>query len=1012
MPPEPLYRNSGALLLRAGTAPDQHPTQEDLTGNPRTWLRRAWSSPTVRNAIQAANPELHSRVEALATVQGGSDRSVRKTLTSMLGYLARRRRPTPFGLFAGVAPATVASRAAAQWGSDHHVHTRADQTWIAEVIEGLHACPELMARIPVKAHNLAVVRGDRLVIPGPPAGERAPRAAPVEVTTAHTSPVAAVMESARTSVPHRELIDRVGTQFPDASTERITALVDQLLAQGFLLSGLWAPTTEPDPLDHLCAVLDRLGAESITAVADLAKQVRSVHERLQEPSTLTTWPTKAPLREEMLRVTDATPVPLATDTTLDARVSITPQVVSTLERAADVLTRTTPHPFGAPAWRDYHARFRERYGPAATVPVQELVADSGLGLPAGYLGADRHTFATVLTARDSHLLEAAQEALADGDELDLTDELITRLGRTDGTPVTPPDRVEIAARIHAPTTKALDRGDFTAWITGAPRPGSSMFGRFLHMLRPQDGAQLADSFTHEVPGTVVAHLSFHARQRRNDNIVRTPPVASTVISLSEHRTPGENVIDLDDLAVTADATSLSLVRLSTGQRVITRVPHPLEPRNQTPPLARFLSEVGTARNAAYGPFDFGAASRLPRLPRVRHGKAVLSPARWTLTASDVPGTVADSTAWDRALATWQRRWQVPDQVALVEHDRHLPLDLSVSAHRYLLRRRFQAREANRVHLCESPTSDEVAWAGRPHEFVAALHADPSPAVARRPVHFVGERESAVPGSAVVNARFQVHPDRVQRLLLDHLSALVEAAGCARWWFRLRRDLSRVDAPTYLAVTLRASDPGRTSNVIDAVHDWATQARRAGLVPGVELVPHHPQHARFGDGSAAEAAEAVFHADSLAALAQRHLITRSGAEPSALAAASFVDLATGLLGSPRAAAQWLVHELEHTPGPLDPSVRRSALAWSGTEGPDHLWATSPGQNLCEVWESRTRALEIYQDALREIGRHPTEVLRSLLHLHHVRAWGVEPDAETVTIRAARAIALARTHRGRR
>jgi class I lanthipeptide synthase len=55
--------------------------------------------------------------------------------------------------------------------------------------------------------------------------------------------------------------------------------------------------------------------------------------------------------------------------------------------------------------------------------------------------------------------------------------------------------------------------------------------------------------------------------------------------------------------------------------------HALEASVQTPPLARFLAEVASARCGIYGPFDFGAARTLPFLPRVRHGRAVLAPAR-------------------------------------------------------------------------------------------------------------------------------------------------------------------------------------------------------------------------------------------------------------------------------------------------------------------------------------------------------------------------------------------------
>ncbi|GAB3726923.1 lantibiotic dehydratase [Nocardiopsis nanhaiensis] len=1013
MPPAPLYRHHGGLLLRASATSDAATPPPPAPGESLLWLQQIWSDESVRQAVEAANPVLYGRVGDLLGADDPPRRAVDKAITSLLGYLARRRRPTPFGLFAGAAPITVSAVPSVKWGDEHRVHTGADHAWISEVIDRLHACPELMGRIPVMSHTQVIRRGGRLVVPGPAAGGRTRRAAPVEVTIRAAPPAVTALELARAPLPHQVLTDRLAEQFPSAPHERVAALVDELLAQGFLVSGLWAPSTVPDALGHLCQVLEQVGAHDIPEAADLLRRVRSLHTRLDAPSTHTQWKGKAPLRRVMLGVSEVSPVPLTADTTLDCQVSVPPPVVAVLEQAAGLLIRTSAQPFGSPIWREYHHRFRDRYGPGAAVPVMEVVADSGIGWPAGYLGADRFAAPTVLTDRDTLLLEEAQKALAGGGDLVLTDDLVDRLGRANGAPLVPPDRVEIAARVHAPTLAAVEKGEFSVWVTAAPRPASSMFGRFLGLLDSDDRRPLVDSFAARVKGAVAAQVSFHARQRRNDNLTRTPPITPLTISLGEHRSPGEGVIDLEDLAVVADATGLGLVRLSTGQRVITRTAHPLEPQNQTPPLARFLAEIPHARCAFYGAFDLGAAARLAHVPRIRYGPVVLSPARWTLTAADVPGRDADQDTWDQSLSRWRHQWGVPGHIAVVEHDRQLPLDLTEAAHRHLLRRHLHNHDLGQVRVCEAPTPEQVGWIGRPHELVAALHTTLTPArpwAKTRPLAG-GVVDSPLSGGPVVHARVPVHPDRADPILTDHLPTLIEAAGCDRWWYRIRRDTARVDAPTHLEVTLRTPAGQEMAAVVEAAHSWAYGLRETGLAPGAELVPHHPQHTRYGHGEAFRAAEAVFTADSSAALAQRRLAQATGADPVALTAASLADLTAHLLGGHEAGDRWLVHDLEHTPGRVATAVRTAALAWAtpANSSSSELWATPTGEAVPGAWHTRGHALDLYRRTLETTGRDPAEVTRSLLHLHHARARGVDPDGEAAVLRAARAIALTRTHR---
>lgn len=161
-------------------------------------------------------------------------------------------------------------------------------------------------------------------------------------------------------------------------------------------------------------------------------------------------------------------------------------------------------------------------------------------------------------------------------------------------------------------------------------------------------------------------------------------------------------------------------------RIEPRVLHALEAGLQTPPLARFLAEVTTGRCAVYGAFDWAAAARLPYLPRVRYGRSVLSPARWRLTAADLPAPTCALPDWETALDAWRRRLRAPAAVVLCQSELRLPLDLDHPAHRALLRARL-GRDG-RVELREAPTPADLAWLGRAHELLISLRlARPRPA---------------------------------------------------------------------------------------------------------------------------------------------------------------------------------------------------------------------------------------------------------------------------------------------
>ncbi|MBD9702119.1 MULTISPECIES: lantibiotic dehydratase [Streptomyces] len=1028
-----LYRLAGVPIVRATTRPDGAPLAEglSLSGSPEAvvaeglaWLTQAWQHEEARRAVETASPALAQQISGLLEGRSVPVRQVRRLVVSLASYQLRwQGRATPFGLFAGVSTAEVGTGAHVRWGESHRTVARADAQWLGAVIAPLEQHPRLLERLTVITNPVAFVRGDRLVVPGEPPDDSPGVLAPIEISVGHTRPVRTATEAAREPIRFQELLTLLAAEYPSAPPEQIRSLLAGLVAQHLLLTNLRASMTVPDALGHLRAQLEAADADELPDLTSLVHDLRLIHDDLSCHNDTVASPTaayamRAAVAERMNAICDIAPQPLVVDTALDCDVSLPEAVIHEAETAASALLRLTPYPFGYPRWKDFHVRFRQRYGVGAVVPVVELIGDTGLGLPAGYLGSPVANTARTLTERDETLLALVQQAVIDGaEEIVLTEPLVRQLAVGDPSEMLPPARAELTFQIHATSPQAVEKGAFRLLVSSAPRPGSSMAGRFADLLPEADRKILADTYaalSTDAPGAIAAQLSFFPRRRRSENVVRTPQLLPHTISLAEHRDPHPDLIPLHDLAVTADARQFHLVQLSTGRRVEPRVVHALEAGTLTPPLARFLAEITTARCAVYKPFDWGTAVRLPYLPRLRYGRSVLSPARWLLTAADLPKRAATPAEWDKALATWRRRLRAPEAVVACESDLRLPLDLSQPLHRALLRNRLDA--AREVELQEAPTPADLAWMGRAHEFFLTLRlaqpraaerntvmSSPLPAVKRDAGHLPGRSEW-------LYAQVHGHPDRQDEVLTEHLPRLLDGwTGLRQWWFRRHRDTTRPDSEQYLDLHLRLPTPGEYGQAAARVGEWAADLRGCGLLAHLQLATYCPEAGRYGHSEAMDAAHEVFAADSAAALAQITLAIHTGLPPKAVTAAGLVDLAASYAESPDIGMRWLIDRLPHEQGKLDQKLRDTGMRLAD---PADDWATlraTPGaETVTRAWERRRTALTTYRTHLAR-QRDPYSVLRSLLHMHHVRTIGVDPDRERVTHRLARASALRQSAR---
>ncbi|MGQ4388582.1 lantibiotic dehydratase [Streptomyces sp. SAS_270] len=980
-----------------------------------TWLRAVWALDEVSDAVEHASPSLARHLDALcAATAVPQARQVRRTLVSVIRYVQRMTgRATPNGLFAGIALATFGERPDVRWGQWHRAVARADAAWATEVIRHLEECPELLRRLPVVASNTSFVRGDRLIVPYP-ARSRSTGKPTVEVSIRFTSAVRAALDAARSPIRCDLLADKVHAGFSQVPEPRVRELIESLIRNGALVSSLHAPSGVLDPLDHLVRQLEDVQAVDVPPVADLLCDLRAVRDTVARHNQALT-PTdgrrlRRALRHKMTEVAPADH-PVALDLRMDFSLVLPTQVAREAERAATVLTRLTPAPFGTPGWKEYHTRFFEKYGIGSLVPLRDVTdPDAGLGFPAGYMGSEPKA-REPLSKREQRLLALAQAAALDGrDEILLDEDLISSLqvGDQDGMQV--PPHMEVSFHIEAASTDVLGRGDFTLSAIHPSRGIGTTSGRFLPLLNADNRARAADvleALPVNAPGALPAQLSFAPLDRADSNVSRVPEMLPAVISLAEHRTTDERTIDLDDLAVGCDRRRLYLASLSRKCLVEPHVVHALDLRAHTPPLVRFLAEISRSQSAVVTDFSWGAAASLPYLPRVRYGRAVLAPARWLLHACDVPDRAASWDEWHTAVGQWRTQRRVPETVALTEGDQLLPLDLSESAHRAVLRAHLATTET--AVLTE--TSDGGGWfAGRAHEIVVPMTAARAPKWPTVPLvtadRLLTREHGHLPGTSPwLLVKLYGHPERHAAILSQHLSGLLaQWETSPAWWF-----LRYQDPRPHLRLRIAIPEPTHVGQTVTRISDWTAHLRRAGLVNDMQFATTYPETGRWGAGPLMSLAEDVFAADSRALAVQ--FAQPSRPHPRVLATVNFVSLATAFTGSADEAMEWLSRYGKiPDPRPLDRQVLFDAVHLADpTDGWAALRARAGGETITAAWAQRDEAIARYRSRLRESDLDPHLVLDSLLHAHHIRATGIDKVDERMCVRLARAAALAWTAR---
>ncbi|MDQ0377630.1 lantibiotic dehydratase [Amycolatopsis thermophila] len=927
-----MFTCAGLALLRAAVRP--------RTDGPIPPLDVLAADELLMEAVDAASPSLANDVRRVVRGDAVKDKVRRRSTLALAKYhLRMTSRPTPFGLFAGVAPVRFGAWPALRIGARHRPTSRTDADWLDGVVRRLRTDPAVLSQAVLVANNVSFVRGDRLVLP-----ERYEDAHRREASIRFTPLVRAVRVAARTPISWSALVQHLCRRFRRTGFDGV---LRQLVDIGVLLTDLDPPPDCVDPLGH---VIGR-----VPAGHPLHRELREIQAGLRgaDAAAEDRWSRRRAVATRMRALHDVPDV-IQTDLRLDVEATLPSVLGEEAARAAEALWRLGSR--SGPAWLDgYRERFLERYGSDRLVPVLELLDDTrGMGLP-DFSARPEQPGGSVLV---EHLLAAVRDGR---DEIEIDDELVGRLAAD------PPERrpvsMELCAEVLAPSWEALCAGEFRLVIgenLGSPHAGSTI-ARFAHLV-PELDASLTELVRRGAPPGA-AQVACRPRTARSANVASVPQRLPVRIPVG----CGPAVADvpdlaLDQLAVGATQDDLYLVDLTSGARVAPVSGSMLNPRSgHIPPVARFLLELGEQENPSCLPWRWGALSAAPFLPRIRYGRTVLAPARW-LPSRDMIDPAAD---WTAAVGRWRTRWGVPRWVQLTSSDNRIVIDLDDPGHTTV----FQAelRKTPRLVVQEVLSRGDGWFDGHACEVVFQLMGQRAP---ERPVPATrtGSDALQLPGGDWLYAKLYAG-DAAQRQILH--SRLHEMVSDVDGWHFVRY----ADPDPHLRIRFSGKPDNLWTTVLPRLHSWASGLRADGLLSRLVLDSYDPEVERYGGPEAIAAAERVFHADSLVALALGER------EPDVLTALSVLDLVRHF-GQPPEILDWLAAAV-----PLD--LRRSVPRDQREEFAAAIDPTGRA-SLDQPWTRRSRAIADYLPKVppERYGR----IALSLAHMHCNRLFGIDRARE--------------------
>nr|UBK24780.1 McmL [Thermoactinomyces sp.] len=838
--------------------------------------------PLVGEALYVANPPLYARMQRMDQ-KNLSPKKRKHILHSLARYALRMSsRPTPFGLFAGMATGKLTEKT--EWmveeRAKHRKQARIDMGWLLQWIEELERRREVVKQLTLKTNPTITLSRAKYYVAVTTFNRGQEKEQDNRTYLRATKELETTFALAKQGLPFPLLLEELQVSFPQAPDAKIESFIHKLIEEEFLLTSLRPVLSQTDPLPLLWRQLKSLVGveEEVESLAKITDGLSNYHQQFigNDPLSL------QPVERAANSLFPVNRLPLHVDLKLTMKeFALHRRVGEEVAAAAECLWRLGVLDRGKPHLHAYHQEFIEKYGTDCEVPVLELLDEHiGLGAPAGYHFPKSHRKegrkGKISERRDSLLRDLVLTAVRRGDpEIVIDDSIIEELAACSPHMETAPHSMELIAEVLASSPQAIDAGEYLLILS--PHMGTlaagQTFGRFFHLCEPEVQASFVELNREEEesnPHRCYTELRYLPENGRYANVFLCPPVRKRELALNSSTSCVSNEVPLEEIVVGATSERLYLKLKEKEQEVILDVPHSINLAT-TPNLFRFLSEVSRQQTRDFLPLSLGSIDKWPYLPRLRYRRTILRPARWRLSQSLWEEGISLGE-WKAQLANWQQEWSVPRYVYLGEEDQRLLLDLTCDDHLQLLQEELVKRDS--VILTEMIGTLQERGVQDPSgqrymtECVFPLKKKKSATRMASLPPFTGffrslsseEDRVKVPGSEWLYFKLYLPPAEENLFLLHSLTPFMKELARGGWiqdWYFLRYK----DPDDHLRVRCTGDPLILAQEVIPRLHKWVTPLVEKREVTRIVLDTYSREIERYGGRELIAAAERVFAVDS-------------------------------------------------------------------------------------------------------------------------------------------------------
>ncbi len=902
----PLFIPAPFYMLRAPILPAEEFDRLSSTENLQEYLFTLFENDDlIREAILLASPELYG---ALKLIRNKTDQKQKEIASSLLRYMLRMTtRPTPFGLFSFVG--------LGKWGGSTHAHfehqrlhkrARPDMEWLLGTIDHLCANQEIFHLIPVCAHPLAVQSSGRIQLTF-----FRQKNDPQSKTTQNTGLsirgnelTTAILRIARNPLPVLKLEKKLNEQFQSLDQEKTRKVIEQLINQEILQISLVPSLLAESPFRNFLAMLDRYQIETpeVLLLKTLEKKLVEYHKNGTENvedliQSLCQSAEKIAPSVNYLQVDTAV---------IEEEFSLPKIIGEEAAEAAELLWQLSQITIGDPL-RDYHAKFRERYG-SRSVPLLELLDPNALGVPQSYL---KTTPAAKPTPPEldnalweewlrTELFLCLQERRR---EITLTQEIVDQLLKNKPSKQKAPPSFDLFCQVIADSVEKIDQGDYELYLSSNTIEGGSTFGRFLDLLGPQASLQLKELYKREEAledQYTFVEVSYYPEATRGANVAIHPNLRGHHLDLSGGR--GTDSLSLDQIYVGALEDRFYLTNKDGDKEWIFRTGNVLWSDLSPVPL-RFLKDVSSFRYQPLTMISWPYFDSSPFLPRIKFKKSILFPAQWVINKKIVEiRNNGQSKTLIKGLQDWMNLWDLPRLVYLTEGDNQILLDRHCSAHLEeitnklkkglnvrLVERMGENLRSQWLHSTKGSHFTEltIPFLKNPaHHQTRSLHLPK--------YHDIPETVRwKVPGSNWLFLKLYISEEHQERFLLSYVYGIANkltSLGIIKRWFFVRY----FDDKFHLRVRFQSDQEQITQALIPRIRDWSISLFQDKLIKDLQFGTYEREIERYGGEQLIDELEEFFCADTETVIDLLNMmVSKSTAlPPYVIAAISLIDLLKG------------------------------------------------------------------------------------------------------------------------